>query len=50
MTKEEVRESTWGEPKRIHKTSNTYGITEQWVYEYHKYIYFDDGIVTSIQE
>lgn len=47
MTAEEVRNSTWGSPDDINKTVTAYGTTEQWVYG-NKYIYFRDGIVTSI--
>lgn len=50
MTKSEVENSTWGKPKDINKTTTQYGISEQWCYSGYKYIYFDDGIVTSIQE
>lgn len=50
MTADEVRNSTWGEPKKINKTTTKYGIHEQWVYSAERYIYLDDGIVTSIQE
>lgn len=47
MTAEEVRNSTWGSPDDINKTVTAYGTTEQWVYG-NKYIYFRDGVVTSI--
>ena len=50
MTAEEVRESTWGEPKDINKTTYTWGVAEQWVYSGYRYIYLNDGIVTAIQE
>ncbi len=50
MTAEEVKKSTWGEPKKINKTTTMFGVSEQWVYSLDKYIYFDDGIVTAIQE
>lgn len=53
MTADEVKNSTWGEPSDINKTTTKYGIREQWVYKYstkNKYIYLDDGIVTAIQE
>lgn len=50
MTAEEVRNSTWGNPEDINKTTTTYGISEQWVYSIDRYIYFDDGVVTAIQE
>lgn len=47
MTADEVRNSTWGSPDDINKTVTSYGTTEQWVYG-NKYIYFRDGVVTSI--
>lgn len=50
MTAEEVRDSTWGEPKKINKSTTQYGVSEQWVYSSSKYIYFDDGVVTAIRE
>ena len=49
MTADEVRESTWGEPIKINKTTTEYGVDEQWVYDDYKYIYLEDGIVTAIQ-
>lgn len=50
MTAEEVKESTWGTPKEINKTTYEWGITEQWVYSGYRYIYFENGKVTSISE
>lgn len=50
MTASEVRASTWGEPKDINKTTYEWGTHEQWCYPHYKYIYFEDGIVTAIQE
>ena len=50
MTKAEVRKSLWGEPEDINKTTTAYGTREQWVYSGNRYIYFENGIVTSIQE
>ena len=50
MTKAEVRKSLWGEPEDINKTTTAYGTREQWVYSGYRYIYFENGIVTSIQE
>jgi len=49
MTKDEIRGSRWGEPDDINTTINKYGTSEQWVYNGQGYIYFEDGIVTSIQ-
>lgn len=53
MTTDEVRNSTWGNPSDINKTTTKYGVSEQWVYKFwdkHRYIYIEDGIVTTIQE
>lgn len=50
MTADEVKNSTWGEPKDINRTITQYGVTEQWVYPDYKYIYFDNGVVTAIQD
>jgi len=49
MTKSEVESSTWGRPKKINKDTYYWGTREQWVYD-NGYIYFEDGIVTSISE
>lgn len=50
MTAEDVRKSTWGEPKNINKTTYIWGTKEQWCYSGYRYIYFENGIVTAIQE
>ena len=50
MTKDEVLNSTWGQPEDINKTTTKYGTREQWSYSGYRYIYFEDGIVTSIQD
>lgn len=44
----------WGEPDDINTTTTAYGNSEQWVYEDfngipHSYLYFDDGVLSSIQ-
>ena len=52
MTKEMVKLSK-GEPSDINRTRNEYGTSEQWVYGSlgnRYYIYFEDGVVTSIQD
>lgn len=49
MTAEEVRNSQWGEPEKINKTTTASTIHEQWVYSNNRYIYLDNGIVTAIQ-
>ena len=50
MTADEIRQSTWGEPKSINKTTYSWGTKEQWCYSGYRYIYFENGIVTAIQE
>lgn len=49
MTKSEAENSTWGMPNKINKTTTAYGTREQWVYGNGKYLYFENGILTSIQ-
>ena len=50
MTKEEVLNSTWGSPEDINRTTTAYGVREQWVYSDYRYVYFENGVVTAIQE
>ena len=50
MTEEQVINSTWGRPYDRNKTTTKYRVSEQWVYYGNRYIYFDNGIVTAIQE
>lgn len=50
MTISEVKKSTWGEPDKINKDTYSWGVKEQWVYKNRGYIYFENGIVTSISE
>ena len=47
MTKAEVLESSWGSPRDRKVHEYEWGTTEQWVYR-KGYIYFENGIVTSI--
>jgi hypothetical protein len=49
MTKDEVLGSSWGKPESVNKTTNAYGVREQWVYGGRNYLYFKDGILESIQ-
>ncbi len=39
----------WGKPKDINTTATAGGTHEQWVYNSGTYIYFDDGILSAIQ-
>ena len=50
MTAEEVRNSQWGAPDDINSTTTANSVTEQWVYGNGRYLYFEDGILTAIQE
>ncbi len=50
MTAEEVRQSSWGSPEDINKTTTASTVHEQWVYSNNQYIYLDDGVVTAIQD
>lgn len=50
MTAEEVRNSSWGSPKDINRTTTANGVDEQWVYSGYRYVYLEDGIVTAIQD
>lgn len=49
MTKQQVLDSSWGKPQRVNTTKSAYGVHEQWVYGGHNYLYFEDGILTTIQ-
>lgn len=53
MSKSEALES-WGDPSSINKTTYSFGVHEQWVYQEenfkNRYLYFEDGILKTIQE
>lgn len=49
MTAEEVLMSKWGRPEHINRTTSLGGTREQWVYGGRNYLYFENGILTSIQ-
>jgi len=40
---------SWGEPESVNRTSGSYGTHEQWVYGGNNYLYFENGVLTSIQ-
>ncbi|WP_406588948.1 hypothetical protein [Bacillus atrophaeus] len=42
--------SDWGKPKDINKTTTSTGTNEQWVYGGNKYLYFENGELTAIQD
>ena len=46
----ELCKEAWGSPRSVNKTTTAYGVHEQWVYSTSRYLYFDDGVLTAIQE
>jgi hypothetical protein len=50
MNKDQVINSSWGNPNSINKTTNSSGTNEQWVYSNNRYLYFEKGILQTIQE
>lgn len=50
MTASEVRSSKWGYPDKINKDTYSWGTREQWVYNKYGYVYFKNGIVSSVSE
>lgn len=50
MTKQMVLES-WGQPyEGINETTGSFGVHEQWCYGNGKYLYFENGKLTTIQD
>jgi hypothetical protein len=49
MTSDQVRAS-WGKPGQINETLVADHKHEQWVYFESSYVYFDDGVMTSLQQ
>ncbi len=49
MTQQDVLDSMWGKPQSVNRTVTSGHVYEQWVYGYPNYLYFTDGILTSIQ-
>lgn len=48
MSEQDALDSNWGKPRKVNRTTNAYGVSEQWVYD-GGYLYFRDGVLTSIQ-
>jgi hypothetical protein len=48
MTMEDAIASNWGKPRKINRTIHANTVREQWVYG-NGYLYFTDGVLTSIQ-
>ena len=40
---------SWGIPKDINKTIGAWGVHEQWVYGLSSYLYFENGVLSAIQ-
>lgn len=49
MTVEMAVES-WGRPQENNRTVGSWGVHEQWVYSISRYLYFENGILTSWQD
>lgn len=49
MAEQEVLDSQWGRPTHINITQTSRGTRQQWVYGSGHYLYFEDGILQSIQ-
>jgi len=49
MTTKQVLESSWGKPESVNRTTTARSVNEQWVYGGGSYLYFDDGVLTAIQ-
>ena len=47
--KQVLEESNWGKPKRVNRTTTARGTSEQWVYGDGNYLYFENGVLTAIQ-
>lgn len=41
---------SWGEPDDINTSRGSWGVHEQWVYPRNKYVYFENGKLSAIQE
>ena len=48
MTAEMCREA-WGTPDDINRSSGSWGVHEQWCYDWGGYLYMENGKLTSIQ-
>lgn len=49
MTKKQVLASNWGEPDSKNTTSTSRKVFEQWVYGNGNYLYFENGVLKTIQ-
>ena len=49
MTEQDALDSSWGKPQRVNTTRTAGSRHEQWVYRPGNYLYFENGILTAIQ-
>lgn len=49
MSQQDVLDSSWGRPDHVNRTTTARGTREQWVYGSGNYLYFEDGVLTAIQ-
>lgn len=49
MSAQDALDSSWGRPEKVNRTTNSSGVREQWVYGSGSYLYFTNGVLTSIQ-
>lgn len=48
MTKNQVTKTSWGTPDKKNIDTYSWGTKEQWVYRSKGYVYFENGVVTSV--
>jgi hypothetical protein len=49
MTADQVTATCWGKPEHVNRTETGTHISDQYVYSSGRYVYLENGIVTSIQ-
>lgn len=49
MSMQDVLDSSWGRPESVNRTTSAHGTREQWVCGGRNYLYFEDGVLTTIQ-
>ncbi len=45
-----IDQTTWGRPHAINRTTSARGVREQWVYGNSRYLYFENEVLTVIQD
>lgn len=48
MSQQDALDSSWGHPRKVNRTTTANRVREQWVYD-GGYLYFTDGVLTSVQ-